>query len=245
MATSVTSNYRIHWSNDWNQDVGVFTSFSLLLLKLVLSSFPFFFPLEHSVFLVSKLMRSAPTPKLKVLWEDDDWSLMEGDDWSPTWVWHVLSVQSLLKQLNCFQLILTWSLVTKIQEKAGCFLSEWHKSFMGDDLVSCWCRHTINLWETINSDKARDALFVQRSTDSMNDSKAWMNYATVDFQSFLKFWDMQAPWYWCHNRAACHLSRTYSLFLFFCFCFIFFFSFFISATGLWAQTHTQRCGGGH
>lgn len=42
MATSVTSNHRIHWSNDWNQDVGVFASFSLLQPWLVLSSFPFF-----------------------------------------------------------------------------------------------------------------------------------------------------------------------------------------------------------
>lgn len=42
MATSVTSSHRIHWSNDWNQDGGVFASFSLLQPKLVLSSFPFF-----------------------------------------------------------------------------------------------------------------------------------------------------------------------------------------------------------
>lgn len=37
--------------------------------------------------------------------EDCDLSLMMGDDWSPTWVWHVLSLHSLLKYMNCFELI--------------------------------------------------------------------------------------------------------------------------------------------
>lgn len=71
------------------------------------------------------------------------------------------------------------------KEKEDCFLPEWHKSFSGDDLVSCWCRHTINFGETISSDEAWDALFAQRSADSMGDSKAWMNYATVYFHSLV------------------------------------------------------------
>lgn len=149
-----------------------------------------------------------------------------------------LSLQSLLKQLNCFQLILTWSLVTKIRGKEDCFLPEWHGGFSGDDLVICCRRRTITPGETISSDGDWSALFVQRSTDTMSDSKAWMNYPSVYFHSLVKLWDKPAPCYWCHLRAGCH-SKMVSSSHPFIICFLFL------AAGLWEQAHSQCGGGGH
>lgn len=120
MATSVTSNHRIYLSNDWNQDEGVFR----FLFSVPASNFLFF------VFLSSfrGILSFSSVSWCGLLWHQTQgavrgwrFALMEGDDWSPTWVWHVLSLQSLLKQPNCFQLILTWCLVTKIREKEGVF----------------------------------------------------------------------------------------------------------------------------
>lgn len=80
--------------------------------------------------------------------EDCDLSLMMGDDWSPTWVWRVLSLHSLLKLLNCFQLIFTLSLVTEMQEKGRLFSAEvsLHRekfpSHEGDDLASSWSKNS-------------------------------------------------------------------------------------------------------
>lgn len=61
MATSVTSNKGIYWSNDWNRDTGDFRLlFSVPANIFFLVFLSFFSP--HSVFLVSKKMRSALTP---------------------------------------------------------------------------------------------------------------------------------------------------------------------------------------
>lgn len=170
------------------------------------SSQPFFclpfLILRHSVFVVSKLMRSVLTPNSRCcermticLW----WKVMIGRPLQCDMCCHFRVSWNSRTVFNLFLPEVRWQ---KYEKRKVVF----RRSDTKVSGAMTWLAASADTPSTISSDEAWDALFVQRSTDSMSDSKAWMNYATVYFHSLVKFWDKQAPWYWWHHRAGRHLK---------------------------------------